>query len=305
VVKNYFFILLASFGIFLALRTVAQSNVDLPAAPPVIEPARPPFKNYVAGAGIVEANTENISIATPIGGVVTEVFVKVGQAVRKGEPLLKIDDRRISADLEVKEKQLLVTNSELENQKFQLSLRKKISDKRAISVDDLSKISYSVQVAEARVKAAIAEVDSLKIEKERCIIRSPIDGIVLQLKTRVGEYAQASFLTTPLIIVGNVEPFYVRVDVDENDAWKIAEGSVAQAFLRGNPDINFPMQFVRFEPYVIPKRSLTGDSSERVDTRVLQVIFSINIPPSQKLFIGQLVDVYINSENVETEAKKT
>jgi hypothetical protein len=43
---------------------------------------------------------------------------------------------------------------------------------------------------------------------------------------------------------------------------------------------------------VIPKKSLTGGSTERVDTRVLQVIYQFD-PPNRPLYVGQQVDVYI------------
>lgn len=59
--------------------------------------------------------------------------------------------------------------------------------------------------------------------------------------------------------------------------------------------ITTPLEFVRFEPFVVPKRSLTGDSTERVDTRVLQVIYRVerdDIP----LFVGQQLDVFIEAE---------
>jgi HlyD family secretion protein len=61
---------------------------------------------------------------------------------------------------------------------------------------------------------------------------------------------------------------------------------------------------VRFEPYVVPKMSLTGDSTERVDTRVLQVIYSFergNLP----IYIGQQMDIYIDAsfkQNRETSS---
>jgi len=50
---------------------------------------------------------------------------------------------------------------------------------------------------------------------------------------------------------------------------------------------------VRFEPYVIPKKNLTGDNTERVDTRVLQVIYALerNAP----VYVGQQMDIYIES----------
>jgi hypothetical protein len=51
---------------------------------------------------------------------------------------------------------------------------------------------------------------------------------------------------------------------------------------------------VRFEPYVVPKRSLTGDSTERVDTRVLQIIYALD-PAALPVFVGQLMDVFIEA----------
>ena len=67
--------------------------------------------------------------------------------------------------------------------------------------------------------------------------------------------------------------------------------------LRGNPEISFPLQFVRVEPYVIPKRSLTGQNTERVDTRVLQVIYAFRRPLDRPVYVGQQVDVFVKSDS--------
>ena len=61
---------------------------------------------------------------------------------------------------------------------------------------------------------------------------------------------------------------------------------------RGDRGKKLDLRFVRIEPYVVPKRSLTGDSLERVDTRVLQVIFEFDRPP-WPVYVGQQVDVFI------------
>jgi hypothetical protein len=55
-----------------------------------------------------------------------------------------------------------------------------------------------------------------------------------------------------------------------------------------------PLRFVRVEPYLIPKKSLTGDSTERVDTRVMQVLFAI--APGTKILPGQQLDVFIDDK---------
>jgi len=62
--------------------------------------------------------------------------------------------------------------------------------------------------------------------------------------------------------------------------------------------VTFPLEFVRVEPYVIPKMSLTGASTERVDTRVLQVIFSMKKPTSPPVYVGQQVDVFIDAPEI-------
>jgi len=96
------------------------------------------------------------------------------------------------------------------------------------------------------------------------------------------------------MILGSVTPLHVRVDVDEHDAWRVREGAPALASPRGNGSLRIPLEFVRFEPYVIPKKSLTGDSTERVDTRVLQVIYRVK-DQDAPLYVGQQMDVYIET----------
>ncbi|HEX9593051.1 MAG TPA: hypothetical protein VGB12_06860 [bacterium] len=63
-----------------------------------------------------------------------------------------------------------------------------------------------------------------------------------------------------------------------------------------------PLTFVRFEPFVLPKRSLTGDGTERVDTRVLQVIYRVE-DDSLPLFVGQQMDVFIEAASHKEGAK--
>jgi HlyD family secretion protein len=104
-------------------------------------------------------------------------------------------------------------------------------------------------------------------------------------------------LVSPISISGVASVMHVRVDVDENDAWRIKEDAPAEASVRGNPALRTGLRYVRVEPFVVPKRSLTGDSSERVDTRVLQVIYSFD-PAELNVKVGQQVDVFVEAPAV-------
>jgi len=295
-VRFYILPVAALFGIIFVIRTVIAGSVPAPVAPPVVEPARPPYESFVAGSGIIESISENIAIASPLAGVIKQVYVKAGDTVETGQALFSLDNRDALAELQVRQAQVERARAQQVDADTQLALYKSVTDPRAIMRGELLKRESVLAIAKAALAEAESQVNAMQTTLDRMTIRSPLNGTVLQSKARVGEFASAQVMTSPLMIVGTTSPLAVRVDVDENDAWRVEAGKNAQGILRGNTQVTFPLTFVRFEPYVVPKRSLTGESTERVDTRVLQVIYSFD-KKDLPIFVGQLVDVYIESVN--------
>jgi len=279
-----------------------RARTEPPAPPPVSD-----FPSTVAAVGLVEASTENISVGTPLGGVVVKVFVTAGQAVKAGDPLFELDLRQLRADLAVREQAVAVARARsavagahLEDLRRQLEFAEQVKDRRAISADELSRRRSAVETAAAELDEARAELQAAEaqarataVEMERSTVRAPIDAEVLQVKLRVGEFAPAAPTSTPLVLLGRSKPLHVRVDVDEHEGWRVRAGAAATGHVRGNAELKTPLRFVRFEPFVVPKKSLTGDSTERVDTRVLQVIYRVE-RDDLPLFVGQQLDVFID-----------
>ena len=148
--------------------------------------------------------------------------------------------------------------------------------------------------AEAKLAQAQGALRAARADLDKTVVKAPVDGVVLKVNVRLGEYAAAGVLPSALMTMGTVNPLHVRVDIDETDSWRVRPDSPAFARMRGNPEVSVPLRFVRCEPYVLPKRSLSGDTSERVDTRVLQVIYAF-APEDFPAFVGQQVDVFIKS----------
>jgi len=303
----------AILGIFLMTRVMQQIHAsETPVIPP--PPVAPPVKPYddpIAGTGILEALSENVSIGVPVPGLVAEVLVKVSDVVKQGQPILKIDDRELMAQLITQRANVAVSKATVELKQANLAKvqdmldrMNSIDDKRAISMDDLKNRTNDVLVAKADVEAARAQhlaaeaaVKSTETLLERMTIRAPRDGSILQVNIRAGEYASTQPKAAP-IVLGDLEKLQVRCDIDEQNAVKVRGGMAAIAFIKGNSERAIELTFVRIEPYVIPKVSLTGSSTERVDTRVLQVIYSLKRPIDQPLYVGQQVDVFINRKPV-------
>jgi HlyD family secretion protein len=216
------------------------------------------------------------------------------------------------------EAKLREAEAALGDARMQLRLIESVSDRRAIREEDLNRRRFAVEAARARrdeaqtaldllkagawppdvetaraeVKAAEAQVRRLETDIARVTVRAPVAGAVLQANVRAGEYAPSGPLPTPLMLLGRVDPLHVRVDVDEADAWRIRPEKPATAAVRGNGRLTVPMHFVRFEPYVVPKRALSGATTERTDTRVLQVIYRLE-KADFPLYVGQQLDVFL------------
>ena len=299
---------LAVAGMMATVLLVARVRKEPPAALPLVEPPRSPYAAAVAGVGMVEAINENVKVAPSVNGVVSKVAVEVGQLVEEGDLLFEIDSREVRAQLELVKSQLksmeaslLTERVVLEDAKDRYRRAELLAKEKAVSEDERLRRGFEQQTAEARVARLEAEVESAKaqvrkaeVEIELHQVHAPRRGRVLQVNVRGGEYANASGIE-PMAILGSVEDLQVRVDIDEQNALLVKPQAEATAFLRGITSRPLPLKFVRIEPYVVPKRSLTGDTTERVDTRVLQVIYRF-APPTTNVYVGQLVDVYVKRE---------
>lgn len=285
------------FSLVLVVRTQAVRKQSLPPKMPPVTP----FEQTVGGVGLVEASTENIDIGTQIAGIVSKVYVVYGSYVKAGDPLFTIDDRQLKAELNLRRTELQVAQAELADAKNNLVLVERVEDRRAIRVEELDRRRFAVQIADAKVAQAQAAMKYTETDLDRLTVRAPVAAQVLQVKVRIGEYASTGVLQTPLMMLGNVNPLHIRVDVDEHEAYKVRPGASAYATIRGNSQIRVPLKFVRVEPYVVPKKSLTGDSTERVDTRVLQVIYSFD-RGDKPIYVGEQMDVYIDAAEATASA---
>jgi multidrug resistance efflux pump len=289
---------------------------------------------------------ENIPIGAPVPGVVWEVFVKVGDQVKKGDPLFRIDDRELKAELVVRRAAVASATAQLQKLKAApraedvpparasveetkarvadaeaaMARSEKLYQRQMIPASDYDKDRFAylaakaaharanadlerilagawkedLEVAQAAVLQAQSQVESTQIGLERLTVRALTDGEILQVDVRPGQYAATAW-REPLIIMGDVKRLHVRVDIDENDLPMFERGAEAIATLKGKPQVRFPLRFVKVEPYVVPKKSLTGENTERVDTRVLQVIYALPDERPVPVFVGQQMDVFLKA----------
>lgn len=340
--------LLAVAGLGFAIFSVVEARQTKPPTKPLMPPPERPeqFTSTIAGAGVVEAQKRNIPIGSPISGVLTDVYVSEGEWVKKGQPLFRLDDRELNADLRVRVAMQAAAEAQLkrliaaprtedippaeaavEEAKARLA-SSEIQARRSASLyergagppSDYDRDRFAAEearatlakaeaelyrlrkgtweedilVARAAVDQAQAEVDRVKTDLDRLTVKALTDGRVLQVNVLPGQLAALAW-KEPLIVLGDVEKLHVRVDIDEQDVPLFQPGARAVATLKGRPGVKFNLEFVRVDPYVIPKTSLTGSNSERVDTRVLQVLYKLPENRPLDVYVGQQMDVYLEA----------
>jgi HlyD family secretion protein len=205
-------------------------------------------------------------------------------------------------------------------------------DPKSVSKDTLDTAANAVKVATASVEVAQRQLDLTRagawtydIENQerqynalynaylaataqlaRYTIKAPADGTILSVRAAVGSYVspQGTYSTytggfNPIVVMGAPQDYLaVRCYVDEILVPRIPAPARIRAtmFIRGS-NLSLPLEYVRTQPYVGPKIALSDQRAERVDVRVLPLIFRFSKPSDIALYPGQLVDVYIGEES--------
>src|SRR5215212_81807 len=185
-IRKYLLPILAVAGVFFAIYVVRAGSKPVPASQPVAQPAAAPFRSYIAGAGIVEPISENVSIGTGQPGTVIAVHVKVGDRVTKGQPLFQIRNYTQRAEVESAKAALQLAQAKLKkleqsprpeeippvqakvtemesavaDARKQLELWEAIydKDKRAVSEEDLIRRRFALKTTSAQLEQSRANL---------------------------------------------------------------------------------------------------------------------------------------------------
>jgi multidrug efflux pump subunit AcrA (membrane-fusion protein) len=294
-------------------RKMTQPSKDPPTAP------RSLAGHTVSGSGLVEPSSEQIEVGAQRAGIVTRLDVRPGDRVTKGQLLFTVDARDARSQLGERTASVQLARERVDSARVELasaqrlySLYANVSDPRAVAEQQVidrrnarDTAAARLDVARAELRQAEAQAASARTAVGLLEVRAPQSSTVLQVNTRVGQYATAGpgpGSQDPLIILGETNPLHVRIDIDENEIGRVAIGQPAIVSPRGSANVRVRATFVRAEPLVVPKTSLTNSTAERVDVRVLQLIFALPTDASQ-FFVGQQVDSYVPAKQIAAAKK--
>lgn len=318
--------LIAVVGILVSIVLIARGQPDRTIEEPAETPARASgvLANAarVAGSGVVEPSSEIIDIGTAVSGLVDRVLVRPGDYVSRGQPLFTIDDRSVRARLAEAQASVAAARASIAEAQAaevtasrNLALFRSVADPAAVSRAEIVRAEGEVSaarsragVARAQLVAAEAAVASARTELGRLTVTAPISGTILRAEVKPGEFVsagggQGGGSAVPFLQMGETRPLHVRIDIDEDEIARIEPGAPAYVSPRGSAGRQVQARFVRAEPLIVPKRSLTNSAAERVDVRVLQLLFALPEGEEELFRIGQQVDAFIPARKAAPSGK--
>jgi HlyD family secretion protein len=132
-----------------------------------------------------------------------------------------------------------------------------------------------VLVAMAQLRVAEAQRVQAQAELDRRRVVAPIDGQILEIHNRVGEYVQPGG-TEPLVVMGDTRQLRVRLDVDERDVARVQMGAAAIVTAEAFGDRQFPGHIVEIGHRMGRKNLRTDEPTERIDTQILEVVMALD-----------------------------
>ncbi len=204
----------------------------------------------LSGAGYVVTGDRYISIGVRVPGRIDSYEVQEGDFVRKGDILVRLDDRDYQAALRKAKANLELAQANLLLKRKQVVRMRELHERGLIATQNLDVAENELAVAQATVHQAEAEVASAYVNLDYTKLTAPTDGIVLAKLKEVGEIAVPGGFAGAgdLIRIANLSDLRGQVDINEVDFRRVRMGQPAEVVPDAYPDRKYPAQVVKIYP---------------------------------------------------------
>ena len=237
---------------FVAFRALGRTPVVTVAAAKAMPAGEAPPAELLSGSGYVVTGDRYVSIGVRVGGRIDRYFVEEGQAVRKGDVLVQLDDREYRAAVGRAEAAIVSARANLSLAESELRRGRKLSGEGVISAQELDTLVNRERVARATIAQLEAELAQSKVNLEYTTLRSPADGVVLAKLKEVGEIAVPGGFagSGDLVRLANLGDLRAEVDVNEADLANVQLGGPAVVVPDAYPEARYDAEVAKIYPQV-------------------------------------------------------
>jgi len=245
---------------FLLSTACAQEDVPALAVYRIVPVTTENIVVNAQAAGTVEP-IQTVEVKSKASGEIIEVDVEVGDVVRRGDLLVRVDQRVPQNAVIQAEADLKVANAELENAEAQLERAEALHGSQVITEEEYEATVLTHAQAEAQQIRAGRALEDARIAFEDTEVRAPSDGIILSRQVEVGTVIQSASSGLSggavLLTMANLQTVQVRSFVDETDIGKIGVGMPVTITVEAFPNQPFEGEVLKVEPQALIQQNVT------------------------------------------------
>jgi multidrug efflux system membrane fusion protein len=193
---------------------------------------------------------QRVELSTPVSGQVSEVMVHVGDQVKKGDPLLRLDDRGFKAQVTKARADVAQAKDALEEAKRETNRSQELFDRTVLSVHDLQLAKLAQTRAEYEYSSAQTSLELSRLNLEYSVVRAPFNGVIIDRQAEPGQTVVTRLQTTPLLVLAQADRMLAHARVDEDQLHRLRSGQKVSVAVFGK---EYPgtIKFLGLEPETI------------------------------------------------------
>lgn len=196
---------------------------------------------------------DTVSVGTQVSGDISKIYVDFNSKVKKGQVIAELDRSKLQSTLYQAQIAESSAKIDYEHKLSVYNRTKKLAESNSASAVDLENAEYEMNSAKFSWESRKSEVQQAKLNLSYCIIKSPIDGVVLERSVDVGQTVAASMSAPTLFVLAkDLSKMRVMADVDEADIGQVKAGQKVTFTVDAFQDESFSgkVESVRLNPTV-------------------------------------------------------
>jgi len=225
-----------------------RSSSNLPAAG-FVQVERRDVGPVVTATGVIKPMVgAEVRVGSSVSGIVTHLYVRVGDSVSKGAPLADVDSRGLDARRDAAEAAVRLAKANLDYARADLQRKNELFAGELIARSERDLAQDAFAVAEQQYKQAQANLTDALTQLSYTKIIAPIAGTVESVTTQQGETVASSFAAPTFVTLLDLSRLEVWAYVDETDIGRIRVGQKAAFTVDTYDDHEFPGRITAIYP---------------------------------------------------------
>jgi RND family efflux transporter MFP subunit len=270
-----------------------------------------PYAAISAGKVDIEGGLVDIAARAP--GIIREVMVQEGDAVKKDQVLARQEDEdarlsrdRVAAQLKQAEAQVPILEVQIEAaEREEKRLERLIADQATSeqayqqATDTTRQLKAQLEAQKAAVSLARAQLAEANYQVELYVVRAPTDGTIVRRYANPGS-GTSTLSVTALFQLQPDSQRIVRAEVEERSLTLVKPGQIVEIVPESDQTKSYPGSVIRIAGVMGSRKLKSDDPSERADERVVEVVVDAEKAP---VLVGQRVLVKFLKDGAKTAAR--